>query len=162
MVHKVTKIFYETYCVLYVGWDPSKEPTLQVGPNGEYRQFPQQTLRALLTYCAEQSRVPIALYRSLESLSQRMTLFKAGILGPGPGTNKLARTILDTKVELDKIVTDLLEKLSTLSVSLDITINVLDEERHGTILRRSLEHLESVRSRADRLLYMKEKLKKES
>ena len=160
MVHKIIKIFYETYCVLYVGWDPSKEPTLQLGPDGTYRQLPQQTLRALLTYCAEQSRVPIALYRSLESLSQRTTLFKAGMLGPGPGTKLLARTILDTKAELDKIVTDLVKRLSTLSLSLDITINVLDEEKHGTILRTSLERLESIRSRADGLLYMKEKLQK--
>ena len=83
MTHKITKIFYETYCVLYVGWDPSKEPTLQVGPNGEYCQFSQQTLQELLTYCAEQARVPIALYKSLESLSQRMVLFKTGLLGPG-------------------------------------------------------------------------------
>ena len=125
MTHKITKVFYETYYMLYVGWDPSKEPTLQVGPDGGYRQFPHQTLQELLTYCAEQARVPIALYKSLESLSQRTVLFKKGLLGPGPGTNKLARTILDTKAELDKIVTDLLEKLSTLSVSLDITINVL-------------------------------------
>ena len=68
MVHKITKIFYETYSVLYMGWDPSKEPTLELGPDGTYCQIPQQTLLALLTYCAEQSRVPIALYRSLEAL----------------------------------------------------------------------------------------------
>ena len=86
MVHKITKMFYETYCVLYLGWDPSKELTLELGPDGTYRQIPQQTLQALLTYCAEQSRVPIALYTSLESLSQRTTLFKAGMLGPCPGT----------------------------------------------------------------------------
>ena len=160
MVHKTTKMFFETYCVLYLGWDPSKEPTLELGPDGTYRQIPQQTLRALLTYCAEQSRVPIALYRSLEALCQRTTLFKAGMLGPGPGTQLLARTILDTKAELDVIVNDLVKKLSTLSLSLDITINVLGEEKHGKILRTSREHLDSVRSRADRLLYMKDKIQK--
>ena len=160
MTHKIIKVFYDTYCTLYIGWDPSREPTLQVGPDGGYRQFSPQTLQELLTYCAEQARAPIALYKSLEFLSQRAILFKKGLLGVGPGTDKLARTILDTKAELDKIVTDLLGKLSTLSISLDITINVLDEEKHGTILRRSLEHLESVRSRTDRLLHMKERLSK--
>ena len=37
------------------------------------------------------------------------------MLGPGPGTQLLARTILDTKAELDVVVDDLIEKLSTLS-----------------------------------------------
>ena len=160
MVRKTTKMFFETYCVLYLGWDPSKEPTLELGPDGTYRQIPLQNLRTLLTYCAEQSRVPIALYRSLETLCQRTTLFKAGMLGPGPGTQLLARTILDTKAKLDMVVDDLIENVSTLSLSLDVTVNVLRGKENEKILRTSREHLESVKSRADRLLYMKDKIQK--
>ena len=141
MVRKTTKMFFETYCVLYLGWDPSKEPTLELGPDGTYRQIPLQNLRTLLTYCAEKSRAPIALYRSLETLCQRTTLFKAGILGPGPGTQLLARTILDTKAELDVVVDDLIEKLSTLSLSLDITVNGSgNQHTSGEVCRKSRDN----------------------
>ena len=82
------------------------------------------------------------------------------MLGTGPGTDKLARAIMETKAELDKIVTDLLNKLSTLSVSLDITINILDKDKYEVILGRSRDHLDSVRIRTERLLSMKERLDK--
>ena len=82
------------------------------------------------------------------------------MLGPGPGTQLLARTILDTKAELDVVVDDLIEKLSTLSLSLDITVNALRGKENERILRTSREQLDSVKRRTDRLLYMKEKIKK--
>ena len=143
MTHKIVDLFYDTYCTLYIGWDPNKDPTLPVGPNRGYRQFPP-ALQEMLTYCAKQARAPVALYKSLESLSKRAVLFKRGMLGPGPGTDKLARAIMETKTALDKIVMDLLNRLSTLSISLDVTINILDKEKHDVILGRSRNHLDSI------------------
>ena len=67
---------------------------------------------------------------------------------------------METKAALDKIVTDLLNKLSTLSISLDITINILDKEKHEVILGRSRDHLDSVMIKTERLLSMKERLGK--
>ena len=114
----------------------------------------------MLTYCTKQARALVALYKSLESLSKRAVLFKRGILGPGSSTDKLARAIMETKTALDKIVMDLLNKLSTLSISLDITINILDKEKHDVILGRSRDHLDSIMIKIERLLSMKERLGK--
>ena len=155
MVRKTTRMFFEAYSVLYLGWDPNKEPTLELGPDGTYRQVPLHDIRTLLTHCAEKSRAPLALYRSLETLCQRTTLFKVGLLGPGPGAQLLARTILDTKAELEVLVDDLIEKLSTLALSLEKVVNTISGNGSGRIVRTSREHLDSVERKTDRLQYMK-------
>ena len=98
----------------------------------------------MLTHCAKQARALVALYKSLEFLSRRAGLFKPGMLGPGPGANKLARAIMETKTELDKMVINLLNQLSTLATSLDVTVNILKKEKHDVIRKRSLDHLDSV------------------
>ena len=117
-------------------------------------------LQEMLTHCAKQARAPVALYKSLEILSRRVGLFKPGVLGPGPGANKLARAIMETKTALDKIVVDLLNQLSTLATSLDVTINILDKEKHDIIRRQSLDHLDSVNIKIERLLSLRERLGK--
>ena len=62
----------------------------------------------MLAYCTEQARVLVALYKLLEFLFQRTSFFKRGLLGPGPGTRKLSRTIMETKMALDRKIADLL------------------------------------------------------
>ena len=99
------------YCILYIGWDPNKDPEIQVDPDGGFRQFSPIALQELLTHCAERARAPVALYKSLETLSGRAGLFKPGVLGPGPGTKILARSIMETKMELEKMVLDMLNPL---------------------------------------------------
>ena len=129
-------------------------------PDGGFHQFSHTDLQELLTHCAERARAPIALYKSLETLSGRAGLFKRGALGPGPGTKMLASSILDTKTELEKIVLDILNQLYTLAISLDITINILRGEEHKVIRERSLDLLESVNTRIVRLIRLRERLSK--
>merc|ERR1712215_237543 len=108
-------------------------PTLELGPDGTYRQIPLHDIR---------------------------TLFKVGLLGPGPGAQLLARTILDTKAELEALVDDLIEKLSTLALSLETVVNTISGNESERILRTSREHLDSIERRTDRLQYMKELVNK--
>ena len=105
---KITQLFWETYCILHIGWDPNKDPKIKLDPNGGFHQFSPTDLKELLRHCAERSRAPTALYRSLKILSGRAGLFKRGALGPGPGKKMLASSIMDTKTELEKIVLDIL------------------------------------------------------
>ena len=77
--------------------------------------------------------MPVALYKSLEYLLKRTDFFKPGLLGPGPGARKLSKTIMETKVALDRKIADLLNQLSTLLTSLDVTIKSLDREKHNII-----------------------------
>ena len=65
---------------------------------------------------------------------------------------------MDTKMALDKKIVDLLNQLSTLSTSLDVTIKSLDKEKHDFIHRRTIDHLDSVNNKIERLLSLKEKL----
>ena len=67
---------------------------------------------------------------------------------------------METKTALDKIVVDLLNQLSTLATSLDVTINILDKEKHDVIRGRSLDHLDSVNIKIERLLSLRERLGK--
>ena len=149
------------YCILYIGWDPNKDSEIHVDPDGGFRQFSPIALQESLTHCAEKARAPVAVYKSLEILSGRAGLFKPGVLGPGPGTNKVARSIIETKTKLDKMVLDLLNQLSTLATSLDITVNILKKEKHDVIRRRSLDHLDSVNIKIERLLSLRERLEKD-
>ena len=126
-------MFYDTYCILYIGCDPNKDPDIQVGSDRGFCQFSPPALQEMLTHCAEKTRAPVALYKSLKILFRRAGLFKPGVLGPGPGTNKLARAIMETKTELDKMGLDLLNQLSTLATSLDVTVNILKKEKHDVI-----------------------------
>ena len=143
-----------------MGWDPNKDPTIPVGQDGGYYRFSAPPLQEKLAFCAEQARAPVALYKSLEFLTKRTGLFKRGILGPGPGANKLARAIMETKTALDKVVVDLLNQLSSLAMLLDVTINILDKEKHDIIRGRSLDHLDSVTNKIERLLSLRERLGK--
>ena len=84
--------------------------------------------------------------------------FKPGRLGPGPGARKLSKTIMETKVALDRKIVDLLNQLSTLSTSLDVMIKSLDKEKHDLIHGRTIDHLDSVNNKIERLLSLKERL----
>ena len=112
----------------------------------------------MIAYCSEQARVPVALYKLPEVLFQRTSFFKRGLLGPGPGTRKLSRTIMETKLAFDRKITDLLNQLSTLSMSLDVTVKVLDKEKHDVIRGRTVDHLDSVNNKIERLQSLKERL----
>ena len=57
MTHKIEDLFYGANCTLYVGWDPNKDPTIPVGPDGGYYRFSAPALQEKLAYCAEQARV---------------------------------------------------------------------------------------------------------
>ena len=128
--------------------------------DGCFRQFSHIALQELLTHCAEKARAPVAVYKSLEILSGRAGLFKPGVLGPGPGTKILARSIMETKTKLEKMVLDMLNQLSTLATSLDVTINILKGEEHEVIRKRLLDLLESVNTRIVRLITLRERLSK--
>ena len=129
-------------------------------PDGGFRQFSHIALQELLTHCAERARAPVALYKSLETLSGRAGLFKTGVLGPGPGTKILARSIMEMKTELEKMVLDMLNQLSTLATSLDVTINILKGEEHDIIRKWLLDLLESFNTRIGRLISLRERLSK--
>ena len=61
---------------------------------------------------------------------------------------------------LDRKIADLLNQLSTLSTSLNVTIVSLDpdEEKYYVIHRRTIDHLDSVNNKIERLRSLKEKL----
>ena len=59
-----------------MGWDPNKDPTIPVGPDGDHYRFSAPALQEMLAYCTEQARVPVALYKSLEFLLKRTSFFK--------------------------------------------------------------------------------------
>ena len=160
MRREITQLFWETYCVLHIGWDPNKDPEIKLDPSGGFHQFSHTDPQELLRHCAERSRAPTALYKSLEVLSGRAGLLKRGALGAGPSTKMLASSIKDTKTKLEEIVLDMLNQLYVLATSLDITINVLRREEHEGIRERSLDLLESVNTRILRLIRLRERLNK--
>ena len=65
---------------------------------------------------------------------------------------------METKTALDRKITDLLNQLSTLSMSLDVTVKVLDKEKHEVIHGRTVDHLDSVSNKIERLQTLKERM----
>ena len=96
---------------MQIGWDPNKDPKIKLDPNGGFHQFSPMDIMELLRYCAARSRAPTALYKSLEVLSGKAGLIKKGVLRAGPGAKKLATQIIDTRIELEEIVLDILNQL---------------------------------------------------
>ena len=60
---------------------------------------------------------------------------------------------METKVALDRKIADLLNALSTLSTSLNVTIASLDPdgEKYNVIHGRTTDHQDSIDSKIDRL-----------
>ena len=81
-----------------LGWDPNKDPKINLDPSGGFHQFSHTDIIKLLKQCAAVSQAPTTLYMSMEVLSGKAGLIKEGSLRAGPGTKKLATQIAETRV----------------------------------------------------------------
>ena len=138
------------------GWDPNKDPKINLDSSGGFHQFSHTDIIELLKQCAAVSRAPTALYKSMEVLSGEAGLIKEGSFRAGPGTKKLATQILDTRIALEEIILDILNQLYVQATSLNITIDILRREEHQEIRERSLDLLDSVHSRILRFIWLRE------
>ena len=140
---------------MQLGWDPNKDPKINLDPSGGFHQFSHTDIIKLLRQCAAMSWAPTDLYKSMEILSKEAGLIKEDSLRTGPGTKELATQILDTRIAIEEIILDILNQLYVQATSLDITINILRREEHQEIRERSLDLLDSDHSRILRFVWLR-------
>ena len=122
----IQDLFFGILTILYVSWDPDKDPIMPTGPSGDYHQLSASALEKLLAYCTKQMKAPVALFRSLEHLLRRSDLLKPGLLRISPSAKRLSKEIKEMKDTLNRRIAGLINALSNLSMSLTAAITSLD------------------------------------
>ena len=122
----VSKLFWETSCILKLQWDPSKDPTIDCGYKLDPSKTSQSETAQLLKECEVESQAPTLLYISLEILTVRMGTMKTGKLGAGPGSKKLARQVAET-VNLKELINSWRKK--TMYIRIEGDINLSDKNK---------------------------------
>ena len=111
MRRTVSRLFWETSCILKLQWDPSKDPTIHSGYKIDPSKTSQSETAQLLMECDIESQTPILLYISLETLTARMGTMKIGKLGSGPGLKKVGRQVAETSTTMENILMDTIHRL---------------------------------------------------
>ena len=106
MCRTVSRLFWETACILKLQWDPSKDPTIHSGYKIDPSKTSQSETAQLLMECDTESQTPILIYISLETLTARMGAIKTGKLGPGPGLKKVGRQVAEASATMESILMD--------------------------------------------------------
>ena len=118
MFRTVSRLFWETACILKLQWDPSKDPTIHSGYKIDPSKTSQSETAQLLMECDIESQTPILLYISLETLTARMGTMKIGKLGSGPGLKKVGRQVAETSATMENILIDTIYRLYARAVTL--------------------------------------------
>ena len=106
--------------------DPEKDPSIPNGPGLDHQNLAISSIEKPLSYCRDQIRAPVELFRSLESLLKKADLIRLSLFGAGPQGKKMSEEIKAMKTAFDGTVAGLINKLSVLSTSLTSTVASLD------------------------------------
>ena len=60
-------LFFGVVTTLYAGWDPNKDPSIPNGPGLDHQDLAISSIENLLSYCQEQTKAPVQLFKTLES-----------------------------------------------------------------------------------------------
>ena len=124
----IEELFYGVFTTLHVAWDSNKDPSIPNGPGLDHQNLAISSIEKHLSYCRDQIRAPVELFRSLESLLKKADLIRLSLFRDGPQGKKMSEEIKATKSAFNEMVAGLINKLSVLSTSLTSTIASLAPE----------------------------------
>ena len=117
MRRTVSRLFWETACILRLQWDPNKDPRINSG----YKIYPSETSQSgtaqIFSECDTESQTPILIYTSLETLTAKLGEIKVGKIGPGPGLKKIRRQVAETNAAMENILMDTIHRLYARAVT---------------------------------------------
>ena len=111
MCRTVSRLFWETACILRLQWDPSKDPKIKYGYKIDPSETSQSGTAQIFSECDTESQTPILIYSSLEILTARIGEIKVGKIGPGPGLKKIRRQVAETNAAMENILLDTIRRL---------------------------------------------------
>ena len=158
-------LFFSFMTMLYAGWDPDKDPHTTHGPSWGHLQDlaaggTNSSVHNLISYCQEQTKAPVQLFKMLESWLKKAEHVRPTLLGSGPKDKLISEEIQKTKSVFDSVVADLIGKLLVLSTSLLSTASSLDtnNKNYDVLMGRTTDHQESVTAKVSRLMSLQWKL----
>ena len=155
-------LFFGVVTTLYTGWDPNKDPFIPNGLGLDHQDLAISSIENLLSYCLDQIKAPVELFRTLQSWLKKAELIRPTLLGAGPQGKNISEEIKRTKSALDGIVAGLKGKLSVLSTSLTSTIISLDprSKSYDVLMGRTTDRQDSVSTKVGRLVSLQNKLER--
>ena len=152
-------LFIGVVTTLYVGWDPDKDPSIPNGPGLDHQDLAILLIENLLSYCQEQIKAPVELFRSLESWLKKAELIRPNLLRAGPQGKRISEEIKSIKTAFDGVIAGLIGTLSTLSTSLNLMVASLDprSESYDVLIDRTTDRQDSVSTKLGRLVSLQNK-----
>ena len=158
MRRTVSRLFWETACILRLQWDPNKDPKINSGYKIDPSETSQSGTAQIFSECDTESQTPILIYSSLEILTARIGEIKVGKIGPGPGLKKIRRQVAETNAAMENILMDTIRRLYARAVTL-ADAAAREEENQG---RKEFltDLIDSINEKTARLLLMRERVQR--